>query len=287
MRPNKPPGALRACGKRLSLCRRTVLMGVLNVTPDSFSDGGDFSSPDLAAAHAHKMVADGADWIDVGGESTRPGHAPVGVEDEWRRVAPVLEQLGRDFPAPISIDTQKAAIADRALKAGARIVNDIWGFQRDPDMARVAADHGACAVLMHNRDEVDGSIDILDAVKRFLTRSAEIALAAGLKEDQIVLDPGIGFGTTREQEMQLIARLGEIKALGFPVLLGASRKRFIGHILQRDNARERVWGSLGAHLVGLCAGADIIRAHDIAEHRDALKVADAIRQSIAREEEPT
>lgn len=274
------PDALRACGKRLSLCRHTVLMGVLNVTPDSFSDGGDFSAPEQAAEHARKMVADGADWIDIGGESTRPGHVPVGVEDEWRRVAPVLEQLGRDFPAPISIDTQKAAVAERALKAGARIVNDIWGFQRDPGMARVAAEHGAAVVLMHNRDEADPALDILDVVKRFLSRSVEIALAAGLKEDQIVLDPGIGFGTTREQEMQLIARLGELKALGFPILLGASRKRFIGHILEREKAKDRVLGSVGAHLVGVCAGADIIRAHDIAEHRDALRVADAIRQSV-------
>jgi dihydropteroate synthase len=256
-------------------------MGVLNVTPDSFSDGGDFSAPEQAAEHARKMVADGADWIDIGGESTRPGHSPVAVEDEWRRVAPVLEQLGRDFPAPISIDTQKAAVAERALKAGARIVNDIWGFQRDPGMARVAAEHGAAVVLMHNRDEADPALDILDAVKRFLSRSVEIALAAGLKEDQIVLDPGIGFGTTREQEMQLIARLGELKALGFPILLGASRKRFIGHILEREKAKDRVLGSVGAHLVGVCAGADIIRAHDIAEHRDALRVADAIRQSVA------
>jgi dihydropteroate synthase len=257
---------------------RTLLMGVLNVTPDSFSDGGDFATPDAAYAQIARMALEGADLIDIGGESTRPGSAPLSAEDERARIMPVLKALtGKDLP-PLSIDTYKALTARAALEAGAVIVNDVWGLQRDPDMARVAADFGAGIVLMHNRETADDGIDIVDDVKRFLDRSLSIAHAAGIADDRIVLDPGVGFGKTPRQSAEVIARLGEVAELGFPVLLGASRKRFIGHILKIENPKDRVNGTLGAHLAGVANGADIIRAHDIKQHREALDVFDAVRR---------
>lgn len=258
---------------------RTLLMGVLNVTPDSFSDGGKFIDPGAAIAHAREMTADGADIIDVGGESTRPGSTALSADEELERVMPVLRALAESAVAPLSVDTYKSAVARAALEAGATIVNDVWGFQRDPDMARVAADFGAGVVLMHNRETVDGAIDIVADVTSFLARSLDLALAAGIAEDRIVLDPGVGFGKTPEQSAEVITRLGEIKALGFPVLLGASRKRFIGRLLGIENPQDRLYGTLGAHLAGVQAGADIIRAHDIKPHRQALDVFDAIRSA--------
>jgi len=257
----------------------TLLMGVLNVTPDSFSDGGKFIDPGTAIAHAREMTADGADIIDVGGESTRPGSTALSADEELERVMPVLRALAESAVAPLSVDTYKSAVARAALEAGATIVNDVWGFQRDPDMARVAADFGAGVVLMHNRETVDGAIDIVADVTSFLARSLDLALAAGIAEDRIVLDPGVGFGKTPEQSAEVITRLGEIKALGFPVLLGASRKRFIGRLLGIENPQDRLYGTLGAHLAGVQAGADIIRAHDIKPHRQALDVFDAIRSA--------
>ncbi len=258
---------------------RTLLMGVLNVTPDSFSDGGRFIDPGTAIAHAREMTADGADIIDVGGESTRPGSTALSADEELERIIPVLRALAGSAVAPLSVDTYKSAVARAALEAGATIVNDVWGFQRDPDMARVAADFGAGVVLMHNRETVDGAIDIVADVTSFLGRSLDLALAAGITEDRIVLDPGVGFGKTPEQSAEVITRLGEIKALGFPVLLGASRKRFIGRLLGIENPQDRLYGTLGAHLAGVQAGADIIRAHDIKPHRQALDVFDAIRSA--------
>jgi dihydropteroate synthase len=261
----------------LPLGTRTLLMGILNVTPDSFSDGGKFMGPGAAAAHARDMAADGADIVDVGGESTRPGSTRLSVDEELARVMPVLDALRGVTSAPISIDTYKSRVARAALESGASVVNDVWGFQRDPEMARVAADFGAGAVLMHNRETVDGAIDILADMKGFLSRSIDRALAAGMGEDRIAIDPGVGFGKTPEQSTEVITRLSEVAALGFPVLLGASRKRFIGALLGLDTPEDRLYGTLGAHLAGVEAGADIIRAHDIKPHRQALDVFDAIR----------
>lgn len=262
----------RARDVALPLGGRPLLMGILNVTPDSFSDGGKFLDADAAAAHARGMIGEGADIIDVGGESTRPyGSVVISADDEWRRVGPVLDVIV-SAGVPVSIDTYKAATARKALERGVKIVNDVWGFQKDAEMAHVVADSGAGAVLMHNRQSADPAIDIMDDIRSFLERSVEIAVAAGVRDDSIVLDPGIGFGKTPEQSAEAIRRLAEVKALGFPVLIGASRKRFIGNILGIDDPARRLYGTLAAHLAGVANGADIIRAHDIGPHREACAV---------------
>jgi dihydropteroate synthase len=203
---------------------RTLIMGVLNVTPDSFSDGGLFSDHATAVKHVCEMEKAGADIIDVGGESTRPGHTPVGAEEEQRRVIPVIQTLASVLKVPVSIDTYRALTAQAALLAGARIVNDIWGFQRDPDMPAVVAEYDACAVVMHNRDEVDVSLDIVADMLRFFERSLALARQAGIPDARLILDPSIGFGKTADQNLQVLHRLPELKAMGFPVLVGASRK---------------------------------------------------------------
>ena len=254
---------------------RTLIMGILNVTPDSFSDGGRHGSTEEALAHARAMVAEGADIIDVGGESTRPGATEVAADEELARVLPVIERLAPEIAVPISIDTYKAAVADRALAAGATIVNDVWGLQRDPDMAAVAARHGAGVVVMHNRREVDGTIDILADIRRFFLRSLLLAERAGIPDRRIVLDPGIGFGKTLEQNVETIARLSELRAIGLPILVGASRKSLIGRLLDQPLA-ERMPGTLATHVLSVAGGADIIRAHDVREHAQALRIADVI-----------
>ncbi len=251
------------------------IMGILNVTPDSFSDGGRFEAVEIAMAHAKAMVAEGADVVDVGGESTRPGHTPVDAEEEIRRVVPAIEALKREISAPISIDTMKASVAEAALKAGATIVNDVWGLQRDPDIARVAAEHGAPVCVMHHRTEVDASLDIVEDMKRFLSRSIEIAQKAGIPDRAIALDPGVGFGKTIDQNLTAIRRVDALAAMGFPVLLGTSRKSLIGHILDRT-PEERVFGTVATSVTGWAAGATMFRVHDVRANRDALLVAQAV-----------
>ena len=262
------------------LCKtRPLIMGVLNVTPDSFSDGGRFLQPPAAIEHARRLVAEGADIVDVGAESTRPygGAVPVTLEEERERLAKVLPAV-IDLGVPVSIDTLKAPIAAWALEAGAAIVNDVWGLQRDRDMARVVADHGAPVVIMHNRETADSSIDIIADVTEFFTRSLEIAAKAGVGPNQIVLDPGIGFGKTPEQSLACIARLEAWRGFNLPILVGASRKRFIDSII-RSEPMERLGGSLAAHLVAVEHGAAIIRVHDVAATLQALAVAGAIRRA--------
>ncbi len=258
--------------KSLDLSGGPLVMGIVNVTPDSFSDGGRFFDPEAAIAHAAQLAADGSDILDVGGESTRPGHTPVVAADEIARVVPVIRGIAERLSTPVSIDTMKASVAQVAIEAGASIINDVWGFQRDPDIAAVAAAGGALCVLMHNRAHEDASLDIIDDVKRFLSVSIEIALKAGVTARKIVLDPGVGFGKTHEQSLACIARLSEIRALGFPVLIGASRKRIIGRITGRDIAAHRMAGTIGASLAAVARGAAIVRVHDVAEHVDALRV---------------
>nr|WP_236841659.1 dihydropteroate synthase [Bosea sp. PAMC 26642] len=265
-------------GRRLDLDARPLLMGVVNVTPDSFSDGGLLQSVDDALAHARTLVEEGADIVDIGGESTRPGHAAIDAATEIARVLPVIGGLSGSSFAPISIDTSKAQVADAALKAGAAIVNDVWGCQREPAIADVAARHGAPMILMHNRETIDAGIDILDDVLRFLERSIVIATKAGVPRSQIVVDPGIGFGKTQTQNLSLIRDLDRLAELGCPVLLGASRKSTIGRITGQTVPAERVAGSIAAHLFGVSRGAAIIRAHDVRGHSDALKVWAAIRE---------
>lgn len=264
-------------GRRLALGVTPLLMGVVNVTPDSFSDGGLFAEAGVAIAHGLRLAAEGADILDIGGESTRPGHSRLDAASELARVVPVISGLAAQSRVPISIDTYKAEVAEAALQAGASIVNDVWGCQREPAIAEVAARHGAPLILMHNRDAVDADLDILADVMRFLERSLAIATGAGVPRGQIVVDPGIGFGKTPQQNLALIDKLDRLgAALGCPVLLGASRKSTLGLVTGKTVPAQRVAASVAAHLYGVMRGAAIIRAHDVDEHADALKIWAAI-----------
>jgi len=256
---------------------RPAVMGILNLTPDSFSDGGQFLDSAVAIDHARRMAAEGADILDVGAESTRPygGMKPVSAEDELVRLAPVLPEVVR-LGLPVSIDTIKAKTAAWALERGAAILNDVWGLQRDADMARVAAEYGVPMIVMHNRHEVDPALDILADVKDFFTRSLEIAARAGIARDRIVLDPGVGFGKTPEQSITTIARLSELRAFGQPLLIGLSRKRFIDSV-SPSKPQQRIGGSIAANVLAVLRGAGIVRVHDVAETVQALRVVAAIQ----------
>jgi dihydropteroate synthase len=258
---------------------RPLVMGVLNVTPDSFSDGGRFFEAPAAIEHARRLAADGADIIDIGAESTRPygGMRRVSVEEERDRLEPILPAVAT-IGIPVSIDTYKAAVAAWALDAGASIVNDVWGLQRDPDMARVVAEHGAPVIIMHNRETADPALDIVAEVTEFFSRSLEIAWAAGIGHNQIVLDPGIGFGKTAEQSITCLARLDVWRGFDLPLLVGASRKRFI-HSITPSEPTERLGGSIAAHLIAVEHGAAIIRTHDVAPTLQSFAVAAAIRRA--------
>lgn len=255
---------------------RTRIMGVLNVTPDSFSDGGDHAGRDAAVARGHAMLAEGADIIDIGGESTRPGADEVDAATERARVLDVIATLAKERETLLSIDTYKAAVADAALAAGARIVNDVWGLQREPEIARVAAAHGAAVIAGHwEKDARYGPASILDAIKRFFDRSIAIARAAGIPDQRILLDPGIGFDKDASENLIILDRLDTLVALGFPVVVGTSRKRFIGALTGRD-PKDRIFGTIATNVVAAERGAAIVRVHDVAAHRDALALADAI-----------
>ena len=250
-------------------------MGVLNVTPDSFSDGGQFIAPERALAQARRMIAEGADVIDIGAESTRPyGAQPVTADEELQRLQPILADVVA-LGVPVSIDSMKSAVVAWALDAGAAVANDVWGLQRDPDMAKLLAAHHSPVIVMHNRDSVDPDINIMKDMAAFFTRSLEIAGQAGISRENIVLDPGIGFGKTPEQSMTALARLDELGAFGLPLLVGASRKRFISSVIPSE-PHQRLGGSIAAHLIAARGGARIIRTHDVAETVQALRVAAAI-----------
>jgi dihydropteroate synthase len=256
--------------------RRPLVMGVLNVTPDSFSDGGRFIDPQRAIAQARRMIAEGADIIDIGAESTRPygGAEPVSQADELARLTPVLPAVVK-LKTPVSIDTMKADIAKWAFDQGAAMVNDVWGLQRDPALAEVVSEYDMPVVIMHNREAADPAIDIIADVQAFFQRSLDIAASAGIARDCIVLDPGIGFGKTPEQSIACIARLAEFKRFGLPLLVGASRKRFINAVTPSE-PDQRLGGSIASHLEAARNGAAIVRAHDVAETVQALRVAAAI-----------
>ena len=261
---------------RLLALGRPAVMGVLNVTPDSFSDGGRFLDPSIAIEQSQRMVAAGADVLDIGAESTRPygGAVPVPIEEEIRRLAPVLPSAVA-LGVPVSIDTMKAKVAAWALASGAAIVNDVWGLQRDGDLARVVAEHGVPVIIMHNRQAADPSIDIMADIAAFFSRSLDIAAGAGIARENIVLDPGIGFGKTAEQSVTAVARLAELKSFGLPLLVGASRKRFIDKV-SPASPDQRLGGSIAAHVLAAAGGAAIIRAHDVPETVQALRIAAAI-----------
>ena len=252
-----------------------AVMGVLNITPDSFSDGGRFVVPASALAQARRMIAEGADIIDIGAESTRPyGAEPVSAEEELNRLRPILADVV-SLGIPVSIDSMKSAVVAWALDAGATIANDVWGLQRDPDMARLLAARHCPVVIMHNRDRADASIDIMTDIAGFFARSLETAAKAGISRENIVLDPGIGFGKTPEQSMTVLARLDQLGTFGLPLLVGASRKRFISSVSPSE-PHQRLGGSIAAHLIAARAGARIIRTHDVSETVQALRVAAAI-----------
>lgn len=262
---------------RLLAERRPIVMGILNLTPDSFADGGRFIDPADALAHARRMIADGADIIDVGGESSRPyaGAQPVSTDEELARVMPVLPQV-MALGVPVSIDTMKADVATRALAAGAAMVNDVWGLQRDPAMAGVVAAHRAPVVMTHNRETADPAIDIMADIEAFFSRSLDIAARAGIARDRIVLDPGVGFGKTPEQSLTVIGKLDRLRVFGLPLLIGLSRKRFINAVMP-STPQERLPGSIAGNVLAVLAGAAIVRVHDVAETVQALRVAAAIR----------
>jgi dihydropteroate synthase len=252
-----------------------AVMGVLNVTPDSFSDGGRFVAPECALAQARRMIAEGADIIDIGAESTRPyGAQPISADEELSRLQPVLAEVV-SLGVPVSIDSMKSAVVAWALDAGAVIANDVWGLQRDPDMAKLLAARHPPVIIMHNRCNVDADIDIMKDIAAFFARSLDIADKAGVSRGNIVLDPGIGFGKTSEQSLTALARLDELGAFGLPLLVGASRKRFISSVVPSE-PDQRLGGSIAAHLAAAKGGARIIRTHDVSETVQALRVAAAI-----------
>jgi dihydropteroate synthase len=257
--------------------RRPVVMGILNLTPDSFFDGGRWTERDTALAHARKLVADGCDIIDIGGESTRPGASTVAAAEELARIEPALAALVHHLDVPLSIDTSKADIAAHALSLGAIVVNDVWGLQKDARMAEVVATAEAIIVIMHNRAEKDHAVDIMADMRGFFDRSLDLARKAGIPEQHIILDPGVGFAKTSRQNRDALARLAELKEYGFPIMVGVSRKAFLGS-LTGDRAEASLTGTVAANLAAAAAGAAIFRVHDVAEHVAALKVFHTIRQ---------
>lgn len=249
-----------------------AVMGVLNITPDSFSDGGQFIAPESALAQARRMIAEGADIIDIGAESTRPyGAEPVTADEELQRLRPVLADVV-SLGVPVSIDSMKSAVVAWALDAGASVANDVWGLQRDPDMARLVAARHSPVIVMHNRDRIDADIDIMKDIAAFFTRSLDIADNAGISRENILLDPGIGFGKTVEHNLALLQRQRELLGLGAPLLVGWSRKSTLGRLIGRDGPAERQSASVAAALAALQRGARIVRVHDVQATVDALAV---------------
>lgn len=264
--------------KTFNIGERTYVMGILNITPDSFSDGGCFNSIEVARTHVKQMIEEGADLIDVGGESTRPDHTPVSEEEEIKRVIPIIEMIRDEFDVAISIDTYKANVAEAAIQAGAGLINDVWGFKADSRMAEVAAQYGVPCCLMHNRDNKNYG-HLMEEVLEDLRESIAIAKAAGVKEEQIILDPGIGFAKTLEQNLQVMNHLEDIRTLGYPILLGTSRKSMIGLALDLP-VNERLEGTLATTVIGMMKGAcDFVRVHDVKPNVRVAKMTDAIMRS--------
>lgn len=272
---SSPKRELNCRGLKLPLGERTLIMGILNVTPDSFSDGGQFNDLERALAHARQMVAEGADIIDIGAESTRPGHEPVNEEEELRRLLPVLEALVQELKVPVSIDTYKSKVARAALETGAQIINDIWGFKKDPRLPEVVAGYpGVPVIIMHNQ-EGTAYRDLLGDLLKSLRESIKIAEDAGINDEQIVVDPGIGFGKDLEQNLEVMRRLEELKVLGLPVLLGTSRKSMIGKTLDLP-VEQRVEGTAATVALGIAKGVELVRVHDVREMTRVARMTDAM-----------
>jgi dihydropteroate synthase len=263
-------------GRRFEWGSRTYVMGIINVTPDSFSGDGVGTDVDRAVAQGLRMVQEGADMLDVGGESTRPGHQPITIAEEIDRTEAVVGRLAREADVPISIDTYKLEVASRAVAAGATIVNDIWGLTRSPEVAELAAAEGCALVLMHNQDGTDYTGDLIEEIKRFLRVAIDRALRAGVPRERVLIDPGIGFGKTAEQNWVVMRRLPELRDLGQPILIGTSRKSFIGKLLDLP-ARERVEGTAATVTAAVLRGSDVVRVHDVREMTRVVRVADQMR----------
>jgi dihydropteroate synthase len=261
--------------KEFKIGERTYIMGILNFTPDSFSDGGKFDNIDAAVEHVKEMIEAGADIIDIGGESTRPNHTPVEEAEEISRVVPIIKAIREKFDVPISIDTYKAKVAEKAIEAGANLINDVWGFKKDKEMGKVAAKYNVPCCLMHNRENEDYK-DLIEDILEDLRESIKIAKDAGVKDENIILDPGIGFAKSHEQNLETMNKLERLRELGYPVLLGTSRKRMIGFTLDLP-VEERVEGTVATTVVGIMKDAcDFVRVHDVLENSRAAKMTDAI-----------
>lgn len=262
-------------GKSFSLNNETLIMGILNVTPDSFSDGGSFNSLDLAFEHAKTLLSQGAHIIDIGGQSTRPGHAEVELDVELNRVIPIIKKISKELNCIISIDTYRHQVAEAALKAGAHIINDIWGLQKDNgEMAKVAAKYDCVIIAMHNQDSKIYQDDIILSMKKFFKKTFEIAEKNGVNTNKIIIDPGIGFGKGYYENIEVLNRLNEISFIA-PILLGVSKKGFIGKDLNLS-PQERIEGTIAVNSLGILNGAKIIRVHDVLEHKKALSIVDKI-----------
>lgn len=258
--------------------RAPLVMGIVNITPDSFSDGGKFFTLDTALAQARCLQAEGAELVDLGAESTRPGFTPISAEEEWRRLAPVVAPLCREG-VPLSVDTTKAVVAQQALALGVKVINDVWGLHADPKMAATLTQSEALAVVMHNRHEIDPSLDMWDEWRRFFDHSLALAQKAGLSQSRLVLDPGVGFGKTPQQSLWAVRELGRLRQhYELPVLLGLSRKSMFGHFLGRATD-ERLPATLAANLYGQAQGAAVWRVHDVQAHRDVLHVQALLKET--------
>ena len=266
--------------REFDLINQTYIMGILNVTPDSFSDGGKFTQLDNALFQAEKMIVEGADIIDIGGESTRPGFATVSMEEEIERTVPVIEAIQKRFDTVISIDTYKAATARAAIQAGASLVNDVWGFKRDEQMAGVVAEHNVACCLMHNRTNTEYT-NFMQDMKSDLDESIHLALNAGVSKDQIIVDPGVGFAKSVEQNLEAIAKVGELLEFGYPVLLATSRKSVIGKTLDLE-VDQRLEGTLTTTVMGVISGCSFVRVHDVKENKRAIQMARAILDQKSR-----
>jgi dihydropteroate synthase len=264
-------------GRRFEWGSRTYVMGIVNVTPDSFSGDGLGGDRDAAMAQGLRMAREGADMLDVGGESTRPGHVPVTAVEETERTEEVVRRLARESGVPVSIDTYKLEVAERGQKAGATILNDVWGLVRSPAIADLAARTGCALVVMHNQDGTEYSGDMMAEIKRFLRTSVERALAAGVPREKVIVDPGIGFGKTAEQNWEVMRRFGELRELAQPILVGTSRKSFIGKLLDLP-VDDRLEGTISTSVAAVLRGADIVRVHDVTQLTRAVRVADQMRE---------
>lgn len=261
--------------KNFDLGKRTIIMGILNLTPDSFSDGGEFNSIENALRQVEKLIKEGVDIIDIGGESTRPNHTPVTEEEEIRRVIPIIKAIREKYDIPLSIDTYKGKVAEEAIKVGVNLINDVWGLKKDSYMAKVAGKYNIPCCIMHNREDSNYNDDIINVMKKDLRQSIDLAIENGLSKENIILDPGIGFAKSYEDNLDALNRLEELRDLGYPILLGTSRKSVIGNTLNLP-PKERLEGTLATTALGIVKGCDFIRVHDVLENKRVAIMTDAI-----------